>query len=88
METKIKKFEYYIQKDDISPKSTDKFDGDYEEDDSELKQHLNDMGALGWELCGIIHHPSDPDNAKFVFKRELPEFTKNEFNIDKKRLNA
>jgi len=65
------KYEYFIQKHDVSLKSLKKFDDGYDEDDSELVDQLNDMGMLSWELCGIIHHPSDSDNAKFVYKRAL-----------------
>jgi len=64
-------YEYYVQKHDVSPKSLEKFNNDYDEDDDELQEQLNSMGTLGWELCGIIHHMSDPDNAKFVYKRAL-----------------
>ena len=78
------KYEYWIQKHDISPQSLEKFKNDYDEDDSTLKAQIESMGALGWELCGVIRHPSDANNAKFIYKREIenPEESKAKSNLD------
>ena len=70
VKTDIDKFEYYVQKHNISPKSLDKFKNNYDEDDYELQEQLNSMGGLGWELCSIINHVSDINNSKFIYRRK------------------
>lgn len=69
------KYEYFIQKHDISPQSLGKFKNGYDEGDGTLKAQIDGMGVLGWELCGIIQHPSDANNAKFIYKRAMEEPT-------------
>ncbi len=33
--------------------------------------HLDEMGAMGWELAAVVHDPGDLNNLIFYFKRRL-----------------
>jgi len=70
-EDEERKYEYYVQKHDVSPKLFVKGSA-YDEDDSVMVDQLNSMGALGWKMCGVIHHRDSLHHAKFVFGRKLP----------------
>ena len=67
---KVKKFQYYIQKQDALSKRPLISGSKYDENTKDEVTILDSMGGLGWELCGIVLIPNTPD-AKFYYRRVL-----------------
>ena len=46
------------------------YSGEFKSPSEYQETYLNEMGMLGWELCGVVAHEFSVYN--FFFKRKLP----------------